>query len=358
MTKILSRYDLLTIYTNIHKGLTAIGVVPKDIIANRQRDIRMPAEGHEVFKKAVSGFTFEQQVYLRALNDNQRYDLGDDLMQVAIVLNEILPRFKDLESQERQNYENIEMFEPKSVVSAETLIFDHMVKESPAYLRRLITNSVMMDDYSMKHSVLSPQEQTEMENITANWLLNKQKLDEDLLNIMSMTDSHGRPVEMHQTDVPRYKFIYEIMPSLVALSSFKRSENTNFARFVVLLSSLMVWTLGNFEPGMKAEEEDPLMDILETTMTFNRRLRANADKASRLRQMVHYGFPVYKELLELAKSQSVLMSWNFEGIIYRLSYNLPVVLRNRDNAAFIVRFMTQTGILNNYAKHKGAYLER
>jgi hypothetical protein len=35
--KIPSRYDLLTLYTSIHQGLTAIGIVPKDIIADRQR---------------------------------------------------------------------------------------------------------------------------------------------------------------------------------------------------------------------------------------------------------------------------------------------------------------------------------
>ena len=356
--KIPSRYDLLTLYTSIHQGLTAIGIVPKDIIADRQRTVKLSEEGHKVFDQLLAEYDFDQQIYLRALNDNQRYDLGDDLMQVALALNEKLPRFKDLEEKERQSYTEIEKLPPKTVLTAEELIFDYMAKESPVYLRRLIASAVLMDDYSMKHTPVNAKDQLEMETISANWLLSKEKSDSEMLNIMSMTDNQGRPMEMKNAELTRFKFIYEVMPSLVALSSFKRSEPTNFARFVVLLPSLIIWTLGNYHNSMVQEEEDPSMDILETTMTFNRALRANADKASRLRQMIHYGFPVYKELLELAKAQSTLMSWNFESIIFRLGYNLPVILRNRNNAHAIVRFMIQTGILANYAKHKNCHLER
>ena len=358
-SKIPSRYDLLSLYTNIHKGLTSLGIVPKEIIADRVRTVRLSEEGHAVFDTYLSEYNFEQQVYLRALNDNQRYDLGDDLMQVAIVLAEKFPKMRDLENKERESLVDLDQLNNK-VLSAEELIFDHMAYESTAYLRRLITSAVQMDDYSMRHTPLSMNDQEEMEIITANWLLTRDKTDSEILNILSMVGKNGRPMELKNAGLPRYRFIYEVMSSLVALSSFGRSEQTNFARFVILLPSLITWTLGNFEDKLSPGEEDPLMDILETIMTFNRALRANADKASRLRQFVHHGFPVYKELLELAKSQGNLMSWNFEAIILRVGNNLPVILRNRQkqNKDNVVKFMTQTGILGNYAKHKGAFVER
>ena len=109
---------------------------------------------------------------------------------------------------------------------------------------------------------------------------------------------------------------------------------------------------------MVPADEDPLMDVLEATMTFTRSLQANADKAAHVRQMFHHGFPVYKELLELVRSQSQLMSWSLESIIYRLANNFKALLENRENSGPMVRFLLSTGILASYAKHKDTYIER
>lgn len=353
-----SRFTLLSLYVDIFKKLKSMGVNPKEIVITRQRKIIMNETGLEEVKKMISSFSFEEQVYLRTLNDQQRYSLGDDLMHIGLLLNELLPRFKDLEAKERQSYKEVEKLPPKTVISPEDLVYNHLRFEDPAYIRRLITTTVLSADYYMKHSQLSEETVEQMEFISAEWLLKDTKIDQEILKILSMVDSSGKSAELQGTDEPRYKYVRELMPSLIALSSFKRSEQTQFAKFVFILPSVLTWALGNYSSNMVPADEDPLMDVLEATMTFTRSLQANADKAARIRQMFHHGFPVYKELLDLVRSQSQLMSWSLESIIYRLANNLKALLENRENSEPMVRFLLSTGILTTYAKHKDTYIER
>lgn len=355
----LSRFILMGLYVEIHRELKKNDISPREILGERSRIAGPNSEKTiEIIKNSVSKYSFDEQVYLRALNDQQRFFLGDDLMQVAIALNEVLPRFKDMDQEERANFKEVEKFPPKTVISASELVYEHLTKEEPSYLRRLILNAVNTGDYYMQHTPLSDKETEEMELISADWLLSKEKTDKEILSILSMVDSKGRPQEMRDTDVPRFRFIHELIPSLLAISSFKRSETTNFARFVVLLPSVLTWVLGDEDFPLKTSEEDPILDILESMMTFTRAFQANADKAARLRQMVHHGFPVYKELLDLSKNQNTLLSWNFESIVYRLSNNIEAILRNRTIEEPIMRFFVQSGILSLYARHKNAYIER
>lgn len=352
-----TRYTLLSVYTEIHDKLTSQGIRPKEIIEEKSRTLRLDRISDAIFRDVLKDFHLEELVYLRALNDQQRYFLGDDLMQVALVLNELLPRFKDLEVKEKQNYSEVEKLPSGTVITAGDLTYDHLVKETPGYLRRLITAAVEANGYYMHTGALQRKDLEEMELISANWVLTGSKIDEEALKILSLLGVDGKPTELKDTDVPRFKYIRELTPALMLLSNFKRSDSALFSRFIILLPSALTWTLGK-SSSATTEENDAIMDLLETTMTFTRALQSNCEQAMRVRQMLHHGFPVYKDLMELSKLQSNLMSWNFEGIIYRLSQNLSVLLRNRGNETQVTRFLMASGILPAYARHKEAYIRR
>lgn len=354
-----SRYTLLAIYTGIHNKLTNIGVKPKDIIDEKSRTLHLTEDTERIFKNTLSAYTLEEQCYLRVLNDQQRYFLGDDLMQVALVLNELLPRFRDLEIKEKKNYVEAIKLPPNTVITAGDLIFNHLASESPAYVRRLITSAVESGDYYMTVSNPLKKDIEEMENISANWILEGVKHDAEALKILSLLGTDGKPSELKDTDVGRFKYLIDLQPSLLKLSSFKRSDSAHFSRFIVLLPSILTWCLGNSNLMiMEAAEEDPLMDLLESVMTFTRVLQNNADQAAKIRQLIHHGFPVYKDLIELQKAQSSLMSWNFEGIIFRLAQNINVLLRDRKNETQVTKFLMASGILQLYSRHKDAYIKR
>lgn len=352
-----TRYTLLSIYTEIHDKLTGQGIRPKEIIEEKSRTLRLDQVSENIFRDTLKDFRMEELVYLRALNDQQRYFLGDDLMQVALVLNELLPRFKDLEVKEKQNYAEVEKLSVGNVISAGDLTYKHLVNETPGYLRRLITSAVEPSGYYMHTGLLHRKDIEEMEMISANWVLTGNKIDEEALKILSLLGVDGKPTELKDTDVARFKYIRELSPALMLLSNFKRSDSALFSRFIILLPSALAWTIGK-SSSLSTEECDAVMDLLETTMTFTRALQSNADQATRVRQMLHHGFPVYKDLMELAKLQSNLMSWNFEGIIYRLSQNLSIILKNRENEPHVTRFLMASGVLPAYARHKEAYVKR
>lgn len=354
-----TRHTLMNLYTTLHNGLTAIGIKPKEIINEKTRDTNISPNALALFETALKPFTLEEKIYLRALNDQQRYFLGDDLMQVALAMNVYLPKFRDLETQEKKDYVDIVKFTDNSVITAADLAFNHLGKERPSYLRRLITAAVESSNYYMQTPALPNSAMEEMQLISANWVLEGKKHDEDALKILSLLGPDGRPTELRDTDVIRFKYVSDLMPGLLVISNFKRSDSALFSRFIVLLPSALTWFLGNSDhKNFNAEEEDAVMDLLETTMTFMRAFQANADNASRIRQLLHHGFPVYKDLMDLAHSQSYLMSWNFEGIIYRLSHNLGILLRDRKNEQQMTRFLMASGILQAYARHKNAYIKR
>ena len=354
-----TRYTLIEIYATIYKGLKEKGVNPKDLLLSNHRAVNLTEEVHQVFKDCLKDYDFEQQIYLRSLNDAQRYFIGDAMMYVALILNELFPRFRDLETVEKGGDLQVERFKERKVITADELAFEHLAFESPAYLRRMITSAVSSCEYAFRHTALSDKTQDGMEKISADWLLSRQKFDEEFLTISSLVGTDGKCVSL-STNIqePRFKFIVEVMPSLVKLSEFKRSDTSHFSKFVTLLPSLINWVIGNGAKTLTPADEDPIMDLLETTMTFTRSLQANAETAARLRQMIHHGFPVYKELLQLSSAQSNLISWNFESIILRLSYNMKMMLSDKENSEIVQKFLSQTGILALYAKHKDAYIER
>lgn len=353
-----TRYTLLGMYTAIHTALTSAGFKPKELI-DEKRTVRLPPVPETIFTKALSPYSLEQKIYLRALNDQQRYFLGDDLMQVALILNELLPRFRDLEAKEKTQYMEVIKLPEATVLSAADLAYDHLAKETPAYLRRLITSAVDSSSYYMQTCSLSQKDIVEMEEISVAWVLAGTRQDAEALKVLSLLDPSGRPAELRDTDVPRFKYVSDLMPSLQVLSNFKRSDSALFSRFVVLLPSALTWFLGNSDGYTTTpEEEDAVMDLLETSMTFMRAFQANADQAARVRQLLHHGIPVYKDLMDLVRTQSYLMSWNFEGIIYRLSQNLSTLMADRKNEVQITRFLMASGILQVYARHKNAYIRR
>ena len=351
-----TRYTLLCLYVDIHNKLSDQGIKAKDIVDEKTRKVLLSEKDMKIFTDRLECFTIEEQTYLRVLNDHQRYFLGDDLKHIALVLNEILPRFRELENKEKKTNQEVEKLPENTVIAASDLAYDHLAKESEAYIRRLITSALASTDYQMITSPIQEQFLDEMELISANWLLDGTKYDEEALKILSLLGPDGRPLELKDSDVPRFKFVEELMPSLLLLSNFKRSDSTYFSRFVNLLPSTLTWHVVNAPDNQN--EEDSGMDLLEATMTFTRSLQANADQAARVRQLLYHGFPVYKDLIELAKSQSYLMSWNFKGIIYRLAQNLSTMLSSRENENQMTRFLMASGILQAYARHKNAYIKR
>ena len=357
MEKIPNKFDICTLYVQLFKKFLANGRHPKEIVFKKDKTPQITKEEEQIVLDELSHWSMGQKMYLRALNDSLRYNIGDHTLNIALVLSYMLPTFKDLERYEEPSRKPVESLN-NAVVTSHSLIFEHLAKEDPFYLRRLIQSSVSMREYQFYSPALNEQVQTGMEAISADWLLNRTKHDAEALSIVSMLDNYARPCNMASDSEPRFKVVGQMMPTLVNLASFHRSEITNFAKFVNLLPSILVWTIGNYDGSIKPEEEDSLVDLLEAVLTFSRTLQANADKASRIRQMLYHGFPVYKELLDLARQHNSSMNWTFEQIVFRVSHNLEVMLRNKGNEEVIMKFIVGSGIAELYAKHKECHIAR
>lgn len=355
--KIPSRYTLAELYTGIHRQLTDLGFQPRTLVEEKTRELKLPPEAQKVFDTELAKFSPAAQFYLRTLNDQTRYFLGDELMHVALILNELLPRFTQREAMEQETYEKVSTFPPDTLISASELAFDHLAKESPAYIRRLLTSAIQPGLYSMTPPKMKPEEIAEMELISAQWVLENKKYDEDALKVMSMVGPDGKPAELKKSGVARFNYISELMPKLLAVSNFRRADSSHFSRFVNLLPSVLLWFLGNPISELTSADEDPVMDLLEASITFNKTLQTHAEQAGRVRQMLHHGFPVYKDLMTLAHAQTQLMSWNFESILYRFSMNLPTILKVKEAEEPIVRLLMACGVLTTYARHKNAYIK-
>lgn len=355
-----NRFHLSGVYSAIHRGMVKLGTPPKTLINEKRQLVELTAAQEAVIKKALSGYTFEEQVFLRILNDQNRYYLGDELLYTALILNEVLPRVRDLESAGRE-VADIDKFPDGKVITSEELVFDHLRNESPVYLRKLLGAALDAKKYYLPMTKLSEKTVDVLEAQTASWVIGEGKPNQELLQILSMIGQDGRPSELRDLKDPVVRFISEMFTGVLPLSEFKRSDDTYFSRFVNLLPSLIFWVVGqnvDADEPLSPESEDCLMDLGEIVKLFTRSLQDHADQAGRIRQYMHYGFPVYKEAMKLASNQYNLMSWNFESILHILSYLIHDLTRDRRNSAELLRFFGASGILFLYAKHKNAFVKR
>lgn len=351
-----SRNNLFLIYDSIYKKLKDRNINPKELISEKNRKLRMSEEAYEIFSSHIKNLSLEKGVFLRALNDQQRYFLNGSFLCVALVLNELLPRFKDLEASEKQVFKEVTKLPTNTVISDKDLIFKFLKDEKTSYIKRLLMSSLDLKNYYMPTNSLSLKDIEDMELISANWVLKNETFESEVLKVLSLTDIDGVPLELRDTDVPRYKFIREISPSLFSVSSFKRSDTSPFARFVVLLPTLLTRYIGLV--GHSNCTTDCFMDLLEAMMTFTKTLQHNAEEASRVRQMLHHGHPVYKDLIQLSKNQTALMSWSFEGIVFRFSHLLTELFNHAELDCDVITFLNEIDVVSLYARHKGGYLER
>lgn len=357
-----TRFHLTEIYTHIHRGMEGLKTNVRSLIGERRGLLPMTPEQQAVVDKALKPFNLEERVYLRILNDQNRYYLGDELLYVALLLNCYLPTLSDLEAELRAVYgTQKERFEGNPVLSSSELLFNHLRNENPYYLRKLLNASLSSSKYYLTSTPIKQEVRHSLESQFANWLLRGEKNGTDLLRILSLLDKDGKPTELRDVEDPEVRYISEVMTGLVPLAQFKRSDDTHFSRFVNGLPSIIFWTIGEnrtAENPISQEAEDRLMDLAEATKIFIRSLQDHAEQASRLRQYLHHGIPVYSELIKLATAQHNLMSWNFESILHTFSYLIHELTNDRRNEKELGKFFGASNILFTYSKQKGAHIFR
>lgn len=283
----------------------------------------------------------------------------DDMGRVVMLFRLLTPSASVIEKAERENFQEIENLPENTVIESKDLI-TLLKKEDPFYLRRLVMASLQADPYYFNHDMLPQSLVEEMENIQSTYLTTGVRLDTEVLRAITRVDRSGTSIELGRSGSgnDRIDFVAKMLPSLMAMSNFSIQSKDYLSRFVFRLPVMASWVMGDTEVNVQGEQIDEMVDIFYAAAHFKDLMQERAVSASRIWSLLHLGHPVYKELLDFAKSQNHFMSNAFEGLVTRFAHAIPTMAEMQDVDHRFGFLLRTSNILNTYANHKGAYIAR
>ncbi len=358
--KVPSRFELAGLYCNILKIAKEKNWQLSNMYNERTRALQASPEQIQEIKALINEFPEESRYMLRYLNDQTRELVTGDYRRAGQILTVLLPRIRDLENAERSTYKHLPPLEGKRVFLASELIYEHLVHESPAYLRRLISGALFMDHYQLARTEILGEQVANLESQQAEWLLSGGSPESEIIRAICRTGPDGSPVELpggRSTGIPHLDFLAEQLPGLIKLSGFRRSDNSWFARFINGMPTLLMPYYGSSDIQLDARFQDALMDLSDSTMVLHRNLYANAEEASRIWGMLHVGIPIFKDLYSLGNRQNALLRHDVEGVIMRFSHILPELLKLEYGREEMSQYLRLTNIVTSYARHRGVFVD-
>lgn len=344
----------LVLMNEVHTGIVSNGWTTNDFVqyqGNKWVNVAS-AECRAFMQKKLSRYNFLQLVEFKTITTHLHTTFTEELSRIVAILNAYLPRMRELDLAEQQDYRNIDRVAGFNNLSPQQMT-QSLVEENPAYVRRALTLALELGSYQSKTRNLTRDDLAEMDLVASSAeTMGKVYDDSAALKMMlaSTLDTNARP---QLSGVPRYDMVLENLSQVTRIAQYGRPSREPLAKLMIGLPTTLAWCIGSEKI---VDEGDQLinttLDLFNLAVNFNKQMQLLSKRAAKVRYRLSLGYPDYTDFREILKEIDQTVVWALESFLFRLARVLPVLVKKVDTEGYFANLLQAAGVLTIYQHHK------